>query len=60
VLKEKKAKRRSVTGSRKDGQGRFAFPAADGDNVGVLHGDATYTSGEGAFNRWSGEHGHPH
>jgi CopG family nickel-responsive transcriptional regulator len=27
---------------------------------GVLHGDMTFTSSEGAFNRWSGEHGHPH
>ena len=27
---------------------------------GVLHGDVTYTGGEGAFSRWSGEHEHPH
>jgi CopG family nickel-responsive transcriptional regulator len=27
---------------------------------GVLHGDVTYTSDEGAFSGWSGGHGHPH
>jgi CopG family nickel-responsive transcriptional regulator len=27
---------------------------------GVLHGDVTYTSGEGGFSGWSGEHGHAH
>ena len=25
---------------------------------GVLHGEITFTSGEGAFNRWGGEHHH--
>ena len=27
---------------------------------GVLHGDVTYTGGEGAFSGWSGGHGHSH
>ena len=27
---------------------------------GVLHGDVTYTSGEGAFSRWAGTHEHTH